>query len=137
MSVCLPSERLDRQDAPQQSREQFHGLSLRKSKLREIKGKKRHPYCLQVNNMISYLHMSLGMKCANCGKGVMYGHNVSHAKNRTNRVFAPNLHMTRVLVNGVLKRMRLCTKCLRKLKKESKPAVPTVSPIAAQSADIR
>ena len=61
--------------------------------------------------------MSTGMKCANCEKGVMYGHNMSHAKNRTNRTFEPNLHSARVLMNGVMKKVRLCTKCLRKLKK--------------------
>lgn len=75
--------------------------------------------------MISYLSMSGGMKCADCGKGVAYGHAVSHAKNRTKRLFAPNLHPTRVMVKGVMKRVRLCTKCLRMLKKKS---VPTVSP---------
>lgn len=69
--------------------------------------------------MISYLPMSSGLKCANCGKGVMYGHNVSHAKNRTNRVFAPNLHPARVMIKGAMKRVRLCVKCLRMLKKKS------------------
>lgn len=49
-----------------------------------------------------------GFKCDNCGKGVMYGHNVSHAKNRTRKIFKPNLHN--------FKGMRLCTKCLRKVK---------------------
>lgn len=78
--------------------------------------------------------MSVGMKCANCNKGVMYGHNMSHAKNRSNRTFAPNLHPARVMIGGIMKRVKLCTKCLRKLKKamikESKPVAPTVSPIA-------
>lgn len=74
------------------------------------------------------------MKCANCGKGVMYGHKVSHAKNRTNRVFAPNLHPARVMIDGMLKRVKLCTKCLRKLKKamvkkESKPVASTISSV--------
>lgn len=75
--------------------------------------------------------MSSGMKCANCNKGVMYGHNMSHAKNRTNRTFAPNLHPAKVMIGGVMKRVKLCVKCLRRLKKESKPVAPTVSPIAA------
>lgn len=75
--------------------------------------------------------MSSGMKCANCGKGVMYGHNMSHAKNRTNRVFVPNLHPAKVMIGGVLQRVKLCVKCLRKLKKESKPVVSTISPVAA------
>lgn len=57
------------------------------------------------------------MKCANCGKGVMYGHNVSHAKNRTRKIFKPNLHTARITIGGTSKRLRLCTKCLRMLKK--------------------
>lgn len=54
-----------------------------------------------------------GNKCANCGKGVMYGHNVSHAKNRTRKLFKPNLHSARVLIGSTRKRLKLCTKCLR------------------------
>ncbi len=56
------------------------------------------------------------MKCANCGKGVMYGHNVSHAKNRTRKIFKPNLHVARIFINGNRRKMRLCTTCLRMLK---------------------
>lgn len=59
------------------------------------------------------------MKCANCNKGVMYGHKVSHAKNRTKRLFKPNLHFARVMFEGKMRRVRLCTKCLRMLKKKS------------------
>ena len=59
----------------------------------------------------------MAMKCASCGKGVMYGHNVSHAKNRTRKIFKPNLHSAKVVVEGIGKRMRLCTKCLRMYKK--------------------
>jgi large subunit ribosomal protein L28 len=54
-----------------------------------------------------------GNKCANCGKGIMYGHNVSHAKNRTRKIFKPNLHEVRVLLGTNKKKMKLCTKCLR------------------------
>ncbi|HKC14439.1 MAG TPA: bL28 family ribosomal protein [Patescibacteria group bacterium] len=61
-----------------------------------------------------------GMKCDSCGKGVMYGHNVSHAKNRTRKIFKPNLH--------VYKGMKLCTKCLRKFKSSeiSKAPIPAL-----------
>jgi len=74
--------------------------------------------------------MSSGMKCENCGKGVMYGHNMSHAKNRTNRIFVPNLHPARVIIDGVIRRVRLCTKCLRMLKKTTvkKEATPKAQP---------
>ncbi len=60
--------------------------------------------------------MAKGNKCDNCGKGIMYGHNVSHAKNRTRKIFKPNLHRSRVKVLGMYKTMRLCTKCLRTFK---------------------
>jgi len=62
----------------------------------------------------------MAFKCDNCGKGVMYGHNVSHAKNRTRRLFKPNLHFARVIIEGRMKRLRLCVKCLRMIKKEMK-----------------
>lgn len=64
--------------------------------------------------------MAKGNKCDNCGKGIMYGHNVSHAKNRTRKIFKPNLHSARILVGATYKTMKLCTKCLRLLKGVSK-----------------
>lgn len=66
--------------------------------------------------------MIKGNKCDNCGKGVMYGHNVSHAKNRTRRIFKPNLHKARILIGAGFKTMKLCTKCLRTLKAKTSPA---------------
>ena len=49
----------------------------------------------------------------------MYGHNVSHSKRRTRRIFKPNLHTSRIEVNGIMKRMKLCAKCMRLLKGKS------------------
>ena len=46
----------------------------------------------------------------------MYGHNVSHAKNRTRRLFKPNLQ--KFSFHG--KKWRLCVKCLRDLKRGQK-----------------
>jgi large subunit ribosomal protein L28 len=60
-----------------------------------------------------------GFKCFNCGKGILVGHNVSHAKNRTRKVFKPNLHVAKIMVNGRGMSVRLCTKCLRLLKGKS------------------
>ena len=53
----------------------------------------------------------------NCGKGVMYGHNVSHSKRRTRKVFKPNLHSARIQTTTGFVRLKLCTKCLRTIKK--------------------
>ena len=78
--------------------------------------------------------MSSGMVCANCNKGVLHGHNVSHAKNRTTRVFAPNLHPARIKVNGAMKRVRLCVKCLRRAKKVVKETASKINPSVVATA---
>ena len=38
--------------------------------------------------------------CTVCAKGPVTGHNVSHANNRTNRRWYPNLQTVRMLVEG-------------------------------------
>jgi large subunit ribosomal protein L28 len=72
--------------------------------------------------------------CFNCGKGVMYGHNVSHAKNRTRKIFKPNLHSARIIVGGTAKRVRLCTKCVRKFKEATVNVKATEIPEIASAA---
>lgn len=72
------------------------------------------------------------MKCANCNKGIMHGHNMSHAKNRTNRIFEPNLHSARIMIGGAMKKVRLCVKCLRTAKKSAK----VTAKIAPKSATV-
>jgi large subunit ribosomal protein L28 len=51
--------------------------------------------------------------CELCSKQRMAGHNVSHANNKTKRVFKPNLQTVRALINGAARRIRVCTRCLR------------------------
>jgi large subunit ribosomal protein L28 len=58
--------------------------------------------------------------CEVCGKHVQFGHNVSHAKNRTARQWAPNIQTTRLAVNGTYRQVRICTRCLRTLSKTQK-----------------
>src|SRR3990167_813446 len=67
--------------------------------------------------MVSYFS-SMALKCENCGKGVVHGNFVSHAKNRVKRSFKPNLQRATIIVDGVKKRMLLCTDCLRLLKRK-------------------
>ena len=62
----------------------------------------------------------MAAQCFNCGKGVMYGHNVSHAKNRTRKIFKPNLHTASIKIDGFTKKVRLCTKCKRLLRENVK-----------------
>ena len=56
-------------------------------------------------------------KCANCGKTTTFGHNVSHAKNRTRRTYRPNLQKATVMEDGRPVQKVLCAKCLRTLAK--------------------
>jgi large subunit ribosomal protein L28 len=52
--------------------------------------------------------------CEICGKKPVFGHNVSHAHNVTNRVWLPNLQRVRVQrEGGGSRRLRVCTRCLR------------------------
>ena len=51
--------------------------------------------------------------CEVCGKGPITGHNVSHANNKTPRRWYPNLQRARVVVDGAVKRIRVCTRCIK------------------------
>lgn len=51
--------------------------------------------------------------CEICGKKPMSGHHVSHAHNLTKRRFYPNLQQVRAVHQGRVKRIKVCTRCLR------------------------
>ncbi len=55
----------------------------------------------------------MAKKCDICGKGVMFGNNVSHAHNKTRRRWNPNLQRIRVVRNGTTKRLNVCTSCIK------------------------
>ncbi len=55
----------------------------------------------------------MSKRCEVCGKGPQFGHTVSHANNRTNRRFNPNLQGVRAVVSGRVQRIRVCTRCLK------------------------
>ncbi len=51
--------------------------------------------------------------CDICGKRPVAGRNVSHAHNVTSRRFKPNIQRVRAVINGGVKRIRVCTRCIR------------------------
>lgn len=51
--------------------------------------------------------------CEICGKGRQVGYNVSHAHNKTKKVWHPNIQKVRVFKNGGVKRINVCTRCIR------------------------
>ena len=56
-------------------------------------------------------------KCSICGKGVVFGQNVSHSHRKTNRTWKPNIRKVNMEVNGTAKPVAVCSRCLRTLKK--------------------
>jgi large subunit ribosomal protein L28 len=52
-------------------------------------------------------------KCYVCGRGAQYGHSVSHAFNRTNRRFDVNIQKTTIRDGNKVKKVALCTRCMR------------------------
>ncbi len=52
-------------------------------------------------------------KCEICGKGMTFGHNVSHSNRKTNRAWKPNIRTVKAVVNGTSKTMHVCSRCLR------------------------
>lgn len=58
----------------------------------------------------------MAKRCELCGKGPVVGRRVSHAHNVRPRRFEPNLQTVRALINGGVKRLRVCTRCIRSQK---------------------
>jgi len=55
----------------------------------------------------------MSKRCEICNKGPMFGNNVSHANNKTRRRFEPNLQSVRALIGGAVRRIKVCTRCLK------------------------
>jgi large subunit ribosomal protein L28 len=73
----------------------------------------------------------MSMVCENCGKIKVVGRQKSHKRGVagkrwrkrapvTSRLFKVNLQKATVLVNGEKVQMKLCTKCIKKFKKDGK-----------------
>jgi len=61
----------------------------------------------------------MARKCDICGKGTQFGHSVSHAHNRTKRSWQANLHRKTITEGNTTRQVRICTRCLRTLEKQS------------------
>lgn len=51
-------------------------------------------------------------RCYVCDKGVAFGNNVSHANNKTRRVWRPNLQVARIVEGDKVIKVKVCTRCL-------------------------
>jgi large subunit ribosomal protein L28 len=55
----------------------------------------------------------MAKQCKICGKTPVYGRIHSHANNVRPRRFEPNLQTVRGMVDGGVRRIRVCTRCIR------------------------
>jgi large subunit ribosomal protein L28 len=72
----------------------------------------------------------VGAVCDVCGKRPSFGMRLSHSHRRTKRRWNPNIQRVRALVDGVPRRIDVCTSCLR-AGKVVKPPIPRRAPDAA------
>jgi large subunit ribosomal protein L28 len=59
--------------------------------------------------------------CTICNKRTVAGNSISHAHNVTKRTWRPNLQRVRAVVDGAVRRVWVCTRCLRSGKVEKPP----------------
>ncbi|MGN0472575.1 MAG: 50S ribosomal protein L28 [Lachnospiraceae bacterium] len=52
-------------------------------------------------------------KCDICEKGVHFGNAVSHSHRRSNHIWKSNIQTVKANVNGSVKTLHVCTRCLR------------------------
>ncbi len=52
-------------------------------------------------------------KCAICGKGPNFGNSVSHANNKSRKVWKPNVQRVKTVNKGTVRRIRVCTQCIK------------------------
>jgi large subunit ribosomal protein L28 len=78
--------------------------------------------------------------CDNCGKKTVHGHSQRHRRGIagkrwlkraqvTPRLFKPNLQKVAIMENGKKVQMKLCTKCIKRFKKDGK--IPSYSSLKA------
>lgn len=67
--------------------------------------------------------------CYHCGKGILYGRSHTHHRGvaggrwkkrapKTQRIFRPNLQKVDIVEGEEVKRIKLCMKCLKRIKKD-------------------
>lgn len=62
-------------------------------------------------------------RCEITGKGMTFGNQISHSHRVTGRVWKPNLQTTKVVINGVAVKVKVCTKTLKTLKSANEAEV--------------
>ncbi len=56
-------------------------------------------------------------RCEICERKPMHGNNVSFSQRRTRRRFVLNVHHRRLEIDGVMRNVNICNRCLRTMNK--------------------
>ncbi len=56
-------------------------------------------------------------KCQVCGKGPQFGNHVSFSQRHVKRRFNANVQKRRMLVDGKMQKISICTSCLKTMSK--------------------
>ena len=75
----------------------------------------------------------MGKICSICGKGRQVGYNISHAHNKTKKVWKPNIQKVRTVKNGSVKRIYVCTRCIRAGRVDKPSAIPKNQEVQSQA----
>jgi large subunit ribosomal protein L28 len=59
-------------------------------------------------------------RCEICERKPMHGNNVSFSQRRTRRRFVLNVQRRRLEINGALRTVNICNRCLRTMNKQPK-----------------
>lgn len=55
----------------------------------------------------------MSRQCEICGKKPLTGNNVSHSNIKTKKRSLPNLQKIKAVLNGSIKKIQVCTRCIR------------------------
>ena len=66
---------------------------------------------------IDFMEENMSKVCEVCGKGKMKGNTVSHSNRKANKHYDVNLQETTMEINGEMKKVKACTKCIKTSKK--------------------
>ena len=74
------------------------------------------------------------MKCYHCGKSILFGRTHTHHRGvaggrwkkrapKVQRIFKPNLQKVEIIESGKAKKVLLCAKCIKRVKKDLRDGV--------------
>jgi len=55
----------------------------------------------------------MSFKCTVCGRSYSTGYRVSHSHRKTRHQWKPNLQNARIRIDGLVRKVKVCTSCIK------------------------